>query len=415
MHINELPLAAKLTRRSALLGLTAAFTLGRASLALASAPTDKRFVVVILRGALDGMAAVVPYGDKDLVTWRGEILPPQPGAPDGLLDLGGFYGLHPALSGLHAMFQANELLPVHAVAGAYRSRSHFEAQDYMEMGSDQRMTSGWLNRAAAAIPSGASQSALAVGPSVPLLLRGPTPVGTWLPQGGGHPEPDLYARIAALNAHDALLGPAIANGLHERGFSEAVLAAATTNPPPAGEPPAGGARAVNRNAFPALAGAAGKLLAAKDGPRLAALEIGGWDTHTAQPGRLNGPLRQLDEGLVALKEGLGDAWGKTVVLTLTEFGRTVRSNGTKGTDHGTGTVAFVAGGDVAGGRVQANWPGLAQDRLFENRDLQPTADLRSVAKGLLAHHLGLSDTVLASVFPDSAAAAAIAGLVRGRA
>jgi len=399
MHINPIPLAPGLTRRAALLGLSAAFTLGRASLALAAAATERRFVVVILRGALDGMAAVVPYGDKDLATWRAEIVPPAPGQPNGLLDLGGFYGLHPALSGLHDMYKANELAPVHAVAGAYRSRSHFEAQDYMEFGAEQRMTSGWLNRVAAALPASGSETALAVGASVPVLLRGPTQVGTWLPQGGGHPEPDLYARIAALNAHDSITGPAIADGLKERGFSASVLA--------------GTEQPGNRNAFPALAAAAGRLLAAKDGPRLAALEIGGWDTHTAQPGRLNGPLKQLDDGLVALKAGLGDAWSKTVVLTMTEFGRTVRNNGTKGTDHGTGTVAFVLGGDVAGGRVQANWPGLAQDRLFENRDLQPTADLRSVAKGLLKQHLGLTDAVLAKVFPDSASATAMHGLVRG--
>jgi uncharacterized protein (DUF1501 family) len=399
MHLDPIPLAPRLTRRAALLGLSAAFTLGRASLALAAAATDRRFVVVILRGALDGMAAVVPYGDKDLATWRAEIVPPAPGQPNGLLDLGGFYGLHPALSGLHGMYKANELAPVHAVAGAYRSRSHFEAQDYMEFGAEQRMTSGWLNRVAAALPAGGSENALAVGASVPVLLRGPTQVGTWLPQGGGHPEPDLYARIAALNAHDAVTGAAIANGLKERGFSAGVLA--------------GTDQSGNRNAFPALAAAAGRLLAAKDGPRLAALEIGGWDTHTAQPGRLGGPLKQLDDGLVALKAGLGDAWSKTVVLTMTEFGRTVRNNGTKGTDHGTGTVAFVLGGDVAGGRVRANWPGLAQDRLFENRDLQPTADLRAVAKGLLKQHLGLTDAVLAKVFPDSAQATPMHGLIRG--
>jgi uncharacterized protein (DUF1501 family) len=406
MHIaarHSAPLASApvLTRRSALLGLTSAFTLGRASLALAAAATDRRFVVVILRGALDGMAAVVPYGDKDLATWRAEILPPGPGQPNGLLDLGGFYGLHPALAGLHGLYQANELVPVHAVAGAYRSRSHFEAQDYMEFGAEQRMTSGWLNRVAAALPVGGVEAAMAVGASVPLLLRGPTQVGTWLPQGAGHPEPDLYARIAALNQHDAVTGPAIASGLKERGFSAGVLAGAEGTG--------------NRNAFPALAAAAGRLLAAKDGPRLAALEIGGWDTHTAQAGRLNGPLQQLDAGLVALKAGLGDAWSKTVVLTMTEFGRTVRSNGTKGTDHGTGTVAFVLGGGIAGGRVQANWPGLAQDRLFENRDLQPTADLRSVAKGLLGQHLGLSDAVLARVFPGSEQAGPMKGLMRGAA
>lgn len=392
-----------LTRRSALLGLTAAFSLGRASLALAAAPTDRRFVVVMLRGALDGMAAVVPYGDRDLATWRSEIVPPQPGQENGLLDLGGFYGLHPVLTGLHGLYQANELLPVHAVAGPYRSRSHFEAQDYMEFGSDHRMTSGWLNRAVGVIPArvGASETAMAVGTALPLLLRGPSPVGSWMPQAFGHPEPDLYARIAALHSSDPVTGPAIAEGLKDRGFTSATLG--------------GTEQPGNKNAFPALCAAAGRLLGAADGPRLAALEIGGWDTHTAQPGRLNAPLRQLDEGLVALKGGLGDAWAKTAVLVMTEFGRTVRANGTRGTDHGTGTVAFVLGGAVAGGRVQANWPGLAQDRLFENCDLQPTADLRSVAKGLLAQDLGLDATALAKVFPDSNAAVPMRGLIRSAA
>ncbi len=393
-----------LTRRSALLGLTAAFSLGRASLALASAATDQRFVVVILRGALDGLAAVTPYGDPDLAAWRANIVLPEPGAPDGLLDLGGFYGLHPALTGLHELYKSNELLPVHAVAGSYRSRSHFEAQDYMEYGSDQRMTSGWLNRVAGALPATGTKSdlALAVGTSLPLLLRGPTSVGSWLPQNLGRPEPDLYARINALASPDPILGRAIADGLRERGFSTATLASAeqTTE------------KAPNRNGFAALATAAGRLLAAPDGPRIAALEIGGWDTHTAQPNRLAEPLRQLDAGLIGLKAGLGDAWAKTVVLTMTEFGRTVRSNGTRGTDHGTGTVAFVLGGGIAGGKVRADWPGLAQGRLFENRDLQPTADLRSVAKGILSRHLRLDAVALDHVFPASQAAAPMSGLLR---
>ena len=389
-----------ITRRSALLGLTSAFSLGRASLALAAADTDRRFVVVMLRGALDGMSAVVPYGDPDLVALRRELIPPAPGQPGGLLDLGGFYGLHPALTGLHAMYQANELLPVHAVAGSYRSRSHFEAQDYMEFGADHRMTSGWLNRVTALIPAmGTGDTALAVGAAVPVLLRGPARVGSWLPQTAGHPEPDLYIRLAALNSHDPVIGPAISNGLRERGFTDAVLS--TSN---AGDP-------ANKYAFSSLASAAGRLLAAADGPRLAALEIGGWDTHSAQAGRLTGPLQQLDQGLVALKTSLGEAWRNTAVLVMTEFGRTARVNGTKGTDHGTGAVAFVLGGAVSGGRVRANWPGLGQDRLFESRDLQPTADLRSVAKGLLAQHLGLGAAAQLQVFPDSQSATQMPGLL----
>jgi uncharacterized protein (DUF1501 family) len=391
-----------LTRRSALLGLATSFSIGRASLALASAPTDKRLVVVILRGALDGMAAVVPYGDPALAGLRGEIVPPAPGQPDGLLDLGGFFGLHPALVGVHDMYQANEALVVHAVAGPYRVRSHFEAQDCLESGANHRMTSGWLNRAVAALPPAQGVrpdgNALAVGVSVPLLLRGPAQVANWAPHGFAQPAPDLYATIAALNQDDPVIGPAIAEGLRGRGFSAAVMA--------------GNEAREDKNGFATLARSAGTMLRAPDGPRIAALEIGGWDTHTAQTNRLARPLKQLDAGLSALKTGLGPAWAQTAVLVMTEFGRTARVNGTKGTDHGTGTVAFVVGGAVAGGRVQAVWPGLGARQLFENRDLAPTTDLRTVAKGMLAAHLGLDAGALGHIFPGSDGVAAMAGVIR---
>eukprot|EP01037_Dinobryon_pediforme_P005504 gene5505-5559_t len=390
----------RLSRRGALLGLATSFTLGRASLAVAAAPTDRRFVVVILRGALDGLSAVVPYGDPNLGSLRAALKMPEPGAESGLLDLGGFYGLHPALSGMHAMYRAGELLPVHAVAGPYRIRSHFEAQDYLEYGADHAMRSGWLNRVASLMPQtkGGTDTAFAVGSVVPLVLRGPQPVGSWLPKTFAQPDADLYARLAALHHADPVTGPAVAEGLKERGFSAAALAGT--------EEPA------NKYAFQALCASAGKLLAAKDGARIAALEIGGWDTHAAQLNRLTGPLRQLDEGMVALKGALGEAWGKTAVLVMTEFGRTVRTNGTGGTDHGTGSVAFVLGGAVSGGRVQANWPGLSQGNLLENRDLQPTADLRALTKGVLGQHFGFDAAGLSLVFPDSERAAALPGLLR---
>jgi uncharacterized protein (DUF1501 family) len=401
-----------LTRRAALLGLTSAISIGPASLALAAAPVPaagQRFVVVILRGALDGLAAVVPYGDSNLAAWRAELVPPQPGSASGLLDLGGFYGLHPELTGLHDMYSAGAMLPIHAVAGPYRSRSHFEAQDYLESGADHRMTSGWLNRVVGLLPSGERGSspggpAMAIGASMPLLLRGPATIGSWAPSSFAEPEPDLYARLAALSRDDKLIGPAIAEGLRERGFTDEVVSAAEAT------------SQKGRPAFPLLCGFAARMLAAADGPRIAALEIGGWDTHAGQLRRLSAALRQLDDGLAALKSGLGDAWASTVVLVVTEFGRTVRMNGTKGTDHGTGTVAFALGGAIAGGHVRANWPGLARSNLLEDRDLQPTADLRSVAKGLLADHLKLPSNALAQVFPGSAAALPMHGLVRtGRA
>jgi uncharacterized protein (DUF1501 family) len=320
-----------------------------------------------------------------------------------LLDLGGFFGLHPSLASLHTMYQAGEAMPVHAVAGPTRVRSHFEAQDCLESGADHRMTSGWLNRAVAAMPvtPGSSRpdgDAVAIGVSVPLLLRGSAVVGNWAPHGIAAPPPDLYSQIAALNQADHLTGPAIAEGLRERGYSASVMS--------------DDASGANRYAFPALARAAGEFLRAPDGPRVAALEIGGWDTHVAQVPRLKRVLEQLDAGLAALKEGLGDAWKQTAILTMTEFGRTARVNGTKGTDHGTGTVAFVLGGAVAGGRVMADWPGLGSGRLLEDRDLMPTTDLRSVAKGLLVHHLGVPDTAMAQVFPNSPTAQATNGLIR---
>ena len=391
-----------LSRRAALLGLATSFSIGRTSLALASAPTDKRLVVIILRGALDGMAAVVPYGDPNLVALRGEIVPPQPGQPDGVLDLGGFFGLNPALAGVHDMYRANQALIVHAVAGSYRVRSHFEAQDYLESGADHRMTSGWLNRAVAALPAGTTErpegDALAVGVSVPLLLRGPARVANWAPHGFAAPAQGLYAAIAALNRNDPITGPAIAEGLRARGFSTAVMA--------------GDEDPQDKNAFTTLTRSAGEMLRAPDGPRIAALEIGGWDTHTAQTNRLTAPLKQLDAGLVALKTALGPAWAQTAVLVMTEFGRTARVNGTNGTDHGTGTVALLLGGAVAGGRIQATWPGLGSGQLFENRDLAPTTDLRAVAKGMLAVHLGLDAGTLNRVFPGSDSVAAMPGLIR---
>ena len=394
-----------LTRRSALLGLTSAVALGRASLALANAPTERRFVVVIMRGALDGLAAVVPYGEPQLSSLRPGLAPPGPGQPDGLTDLGGFFGLHPALQRLAEMYRAGQLLPVHAASAGYRTRSHFEGQDFLESGTDHRLTSGWLNRAVEAIAqTRAAGSALSVGVGVPLLLRGPAEVSSWAPHAFAEPEPDLYARVAALHASDPLTGPAIAEGVRERGLAAEALGGQAEQ----GQPP----RSKDRQAFPYLARMAGRLMRAPEGPRIAALEIGGWDTHADQMRRLREPLSRLDEGLAAMCEELGDTWGQTAVLTMTEFGRTVRANGTNGTDHGTATVAFVLGGTVAGGRVMANWPGLAPDRLLENRDLMPTADLRAIAKGLLAQHYGLTGTVLASVFPDSGHVQPARGLLR---
>ncbi len=387
------------TRRGFLLGLGASLAVGGTRAAFAQAPGDKRLVVILLRGAMDGLYVVQPYADADLAPLRQGLLLPEPGQPNGLLDLGGTFGLHPALEAMHRLYRLNQAMVIHAVAGPYRSRSHFEAQDLLEAGTEQRMTSGWLNRALQALPgTDAARAGLAVGTAVPLLLRGPTPVGSYAPPGLDRPSTDLMLRLAALNDGDTSIGPAFREGLRARGYAETALGPADAAP--------------DRGNFPRLASAAARLLAQPDGPRVAALEIGGWDTHAGQPGRIMGPLRALDAGIEQLRSGLGGAWHQPAVLVITEFGRTARVNGNNGTDHGTGGVAFLLGGAVAGGRVAADWPGLGPGQLFENRDLQPTTDLRSIAKALLRDHLRLPAAAVAQAFPGSERAAPATGLLR---
>jgi uncharacterized protein (DUF1501 family) len=406
-----------LTRRATLMGLTAIATSSRVKLAMANAPTDQRFVVVLLRGALDGMSSVVPYGDPALAALRPALIPPAPGQTGGMYDLGGFFGLNPSLKNVYAMYQAGEVLPVHAVAGPYRTRSHFEAQDLLQLGTETTgITSGWLNRVLAELPANqtATLAGLSVGIATPLLLQGPVRVGAYADENFAIPAPDLYARIAALNANDPLTGPAIANGLRGQAFdaqvadADAAPAADIMSDDPSDKP---AARRASNN-FPALATRAGQLLAAPGGPRIAAFQLEGWDTHGNQVNGLKVPLSGLDNGLLALKTALGPVWGKTMVLVVTEFGRTAAMNGTQGTDHGTATAALILGGNVAGGRVVATWPGLSGGQLFENRDLAPTMDVRSVAKGALKAHLGLGDAALARVFPASGDAAPLNGITR---
>ena len=387
------------SRRRFLLGSAATLSVGGASLSVRAASTDARFVLVFLRGAMDGLNVVVPYGDSNLRTWRAALVPPEPGQTNGLADLGGFWGLHPSLKTMHALYLAGDLLPIHSVAGPNRSRSHFEAQDMMEIGAEQRMTSGWLNRIASLLPAGPQcDTAFAMGMESPLILHGPIPTTTCDPF---RARPDVsagfYDRIVAIHASAPQTAAQVSDGLKERRYIDATLAGT----PYEGVSPG----------FPRLARAAARLLAAPDGPRLAELELDGWDTHSLQQPRLRDALGKLDEGIAVLRAGLTEVWSRTAILVVTEFGRTVRVNGTGGTDHGTGTVAFLIGGAVAGGRILADWPGLGASQLFENRDLQPTLDIRAVAKGVIGPLFGLPAAGLATVFPDSGSIISKGGLL----
>jgi len=430
-------LTRRATLRSTLLGLSLTATLGSVRFALANAPGDKRFVVVLQRGALDGMSAVVPYGDSNLISLRPALIPPAPGQPGGMFDLGGFYGLSPNYPNMAAMYQAGELLPIHAVAGPYRTRSHFEAQDLLQLGTDEgSITSGWLNRALAELPSHATGPlGLNVGIGTPLLLQGAAHITSYAPDHFGEPSPDLMARIAALNAHDPLLSLAIAEGVQAANFDKSVIstaapAASATRPAGGADMRVSGSMAVGGSimsddrarmpgdvpkvpgGFPALATQVGQLLAADGGPRIAVFQLEGWDTHGNQVNGLKKPMTGLDAGMQNLKTALGPAWAQTCVLIVTEFGRTAQMNGTRGTDHGTAATAFVLGGAVKGGRVAVTWPGLSSSQLFENRDLSPTLDIRSVAKGALAQHLGLSHAALARIFPGSGGVSPLGGIIR---
>jgi len=385
-------------------------------IAYAAAPTENRLVVIMLRGALDGLAAVPPYGDPRYAERRTGLALPLPGQPDGILALDRTFGLNAALVAIQPMWGAGELLIVPASAGGYHTRSHFDAQDLLEMGLTERrgQPTGWLNRALTDIQGGDRQRrlGLAVGPSIPLMLRGGVAVASWEPPNLKAADPTLLASLTQMYAADKLFGPALADGIKAQNLDDEVLGANSMGPD--GKPRFAKAGGYGPGAFRPMAEAAGGLLAAADGPRVAVIDMGGWDTHVGQgtvKGRLADNLRGLGDGLAQLKTSLGPAWSRTVVLVMTEFGRTVAPNGTNGTDHGTASVALLLGGAVKGGRIAGDWPGL--DQLEENRDLRMATDLRAVAKGVLRDHMGVAPAHLDSVvFPGSAAVRPMGGLVR---
>lgn len=371
-----------------------------------AATRTPRFLAVILRGAMDGLAVVPPIADPHYAGLRGELAIGAAGL-EPALPLDGQFGLNNAMPNLHALYHKGEALIVHATATPYRERSHFDGQDVLEsgLGGVGDKSSGWLNRAAAAIPTADGVrpiSGLAVSPTVPLILRGAAPTLSWTPPQLQSASGDTLQRLLALYTHE---DPELARVLGE-GVDLDALATGMD-----GLGRGGGIAA----AFRELAAGSARLVAAEDGPRLAALSYDGWDTHTnegAEAGRLANLLAALDGALAALATELAPVWSETVIAVMTEFGRTARANGNEGTDHGTATVAFLLGGAVKGGRVIADWPGLKPGDLHEDRDLKPTTDLRAVLKGVLRDHLGIDQRRLATeVFPGSLSVAPLQGLV----
>jgi len=366
----------------------------------APAVTDARFVFIILRGALDGLSAVPPYGDSDYARLREQLAIGAPGTADGALALDGHFGLNPGLPFVHESYGAGEALIVHAVATPYRERSHFDGQDVLESGVPRPHASqtGWLNRAVAALPAGnahGAQAGVALGQNVPLVLRGPAPIASWSPAKLPEIDDDTLQRIADRYASDAVLSQRLGDAL-----STDRIAAESADPAMAAAPAAGGA-----GRYLETVRTAAGFLKREDGPAVAVFDTTGWDTHFNEgggQGQLAQRLTALDTALRALKDSLGSTWSRTAVLIATEFGRTAAANGTRGTDHGTAAAAFLLGGAVHGGRVLCDWPGLSAHDLYQDRDLRATTDLRSVIKAVLRDHLQISARTLdAQVFPDS--------------
>jgi uncharacterized protein (DUF1501 family) len=406
------------SRRAALIGAGSLFAWSQMPKLARAAGRDPRLLVIVLRGALDGLGAVAPVGDPDWIGLRGDRALLLDGKTPAL-PLDSFFALNPAMPNFYRLYKARQASIVHATATPYRERSHFDGQDILESGIARpgAVDTGWLNRALLAMASDGQvdlrgSRALGVGSVTPLIVRGRAPVMSWVPQQLLPASEDTQARLLDLYQHT---DPKLAVALEARirlaalgaGGSGASMADGNALPPP------GIARV--RAYFAEAAGTAARFLAKPDGPRVGALGFVGWDTHInegAAAGQLANLLGALDGAVAAIETNMGDAWGETVVALVTEFGRTARINGTDGTDHGTGTVAFLAGGALRGGRVVADWPGLKPAQLYEARDLQPTTDLRAVLKGLLKDHLRVEERVLAStVFPDSADIVPTAGLV----
>jgi uncharacterized protein (DUF1501 family) len=405
-----------LTRRRFLLG-TGALATGAALPRMLFAYTGaaapgSRLAVVILRGALDGLSAVPPYADPDYTGLRRELAIAAPGAADGALMLDNAFGLHPSLGFLHERYGAGELIVFHAVSSPYRDRSHFDGQNVLENGLTKPLGSadGWLNRAIAALPSDPriAARAVAVSQNVPLILRGDTPVISKSPQLTPDVDDDLLSRLQDLYSKDDWFSARLSEAMQTDKMADGAVADASAAPMMAGKAGADRLGPVSRMAA--------TLMRSEGGPQVAVFEATGWDTHANQ-GAAKGVLAQrlggLDQALRTLSAELGPLWSQTAVLVVTEFGRTAAMNGTRGTDHGTGSCAFLAGGAVRGGRVITDWPGLSRSALLDGRDLKPTLDLRSVFKTVLGEHLHIDAKSLdARVFPDSNGARPLQGLMR---
>lgn len=386
------------------LGAGALLPLGRNAWAAVSIDTsaeNRKLIVIVLRGAVDGLNVVVPHGDADYYRSRPTIAVPRPGQENGVIDLDGYFGLHPALAPLHEFWQQRRLAFVHAAGSPDPTRSHFDAQDYLESGTPGRKATqdGWMNRLIGAMPGPALPTrAVSIGAVMPRILAGQANVTNVLPgPAGARPMPLDKPQIA--DAFDRLYqGGDRLSAM----YRQAQAARKEIMPAMEEEMRMADNGAPLPNGFPDDAARLASLMRRNPRMQFAFLALGGWDTHVnqgADTGQLANRLAPLGEGLAILAQRLGPLFDDTVIVVMSEFGRTVRQNGNNGTDHGHGNAIWLLGGPVAGGKVYGDWQGLAEDKLHEGRDLPVTTDFRSVLLQIGQHHLGLSDRRLEQVFP----------------
>jgi uncharacterized protein (DUF1501 family) len=373
-------------------GAVGALAMGFAPrMAFAKAETDRRFVFIIQRGAADGLGTVAPVGDPAFASARGVLAADFATATK----LDAMFALHPLLSNAGGLYRDGQALFAHAIASPYRDRSHFDGQNVLETGGAgaYQVKDGWLNRMLG-ILSPSQARAIAVAATVPLALRGDHEVSSYAPSALPRATDDLLQRVSMLYQGDSQLHALWSEAMGTRKLTSDLV---DDN---------------GRNAA-ATGALAAKLLAPANGARIAMIETGGWDTHAQQRARLGTQLRSLDGMIGALHAGLGPLWNDTMVLVATEFGRTVAVNGTDGTDHGTASSAMLLGGNVKGGRVIADWPGLAQAALYEGRDLKPTMPLDAFIASAVAGHFGIApDRTIKALFPDTKGLHSIDNLVR---
>lgn len=337
---------------------------------------NPKIVWVLLRGALDSLHTIVPTFEPQYKTLRPKL---SSSFKSSLLPLENGFALHPSLKNLHQWYQEKSLLLIVAVSSGYAKRSHFDGQYFLESGkSDIDQDSGWLARAIEI----KNKRALAVARSTPISLRSSDQVNTWYPSKLKNSNDDIYSALGHLYQYDEVLKENLDKGLEVKGLV--------------------GTKSKYKNRqgqFVELSKACTTLMTETESVDCAMLELGGWDTHNNQSSRLEKKLAELDEGLSALKDGLGDDWQNTVVIIGTEFGRTAKENGTGGTDHGTGSALLLAGGAINGGKIAGHWPGLSAEQLFEQRDLQPTSNSFAWISSILAQHWQFTDQELKQVFP----------------